>query len=101
MDDKTRIAQVRCISKIQDGSHSDLWYTWTAKGLGPRDISLFVIVTVNLTSSDIIVFKGTPWDEDFFNFEKLFYIKLYSLLILTKKFKATENSYISRSYIAM
>ena len=37
-------------------------------------------------------FKGTPWDE-IFNFENLIYMKLYSLLILTKKTKKSKNNF--------
>ena len=59
MDAKTGIAQGRCISKTQDGRHSDLRYTLLKinKGLGPRDISLRVIVIANLAISDVILFK--------------------------------------------
>ena len=59
MDAKTGIAKGRCISKIQDGRHSDLRYTLLRvnKWLGPRDISLCVIVIVNLATSDVISFK--------------------------------------------
>ena len=64
--------------------------------------------------SCLLMFKAAPWDEifsNFVNFENLVYLKLFSLLILTKNtkkikklFQSTEkewNSYISRSYIAM
>ena len=59
MDAKMGIAQGRCISKIQDGRHSDLRYTLLRipKGLWPRDISLCVIVMANLANSDVILFK--------------------------------------------
>ena len=59
MDAKTGIAQGRCISKIQDGRHSDLWYTFLRipKGLWPRDIFLCGIVMANLATSVVILFK--------------------------------------------
>ena len=58
MDAKTGIAQGWCISKIQDGRHSDLRYTLLGipKGLWPRDISLCVIVIANLATA-VILFK--------------------------------------------
>ena len=59
MDAKTGIAQGRCISKIQDGRHSDLRYALLRinRGLGLHDISLCVIVIANLASSGVILFK--------------------------------------------
>ena len=59
MDAKTGIAQDRCISKIQEGRHSDLWFTLLRipKWLLPRDISLCAIVMANLVTSVVIVFK--------------------------------------------
>ena len=59
MDAKTGIAKGRCISKIQDGRHSDSSYTLLRipKGLWQRNISLCVIVLANLASSDVIFFK--------------------------------------------
>ena len=59
MDAKTGISQGRCISKIQDGRHSDLRYTFLGinKGLWPRDISLCVIVIANLDTPAVILFK--------------------------------------------
>ena len=41
-------------------------------------------------------FKGNPWDETFFNvvnFDNLIYMKLYSLLILTKNTKNSKNNF--------
>ena len=59
MDAKMGIARGRCISKIQDGRHSDLRCTYLRipKRLRPRDILLCVIVMANLATSDVILFK--------------------------------------------
>ena len=59
MNAKTGIAQGRCISKIQDGRHSDLRHTLLRinKGLWPRDISLCVIVIAHLATPDVISFQ--------------------------------------------
>ena len=68
---------------------------------------------ITLNKKQGVGLKGPRWMRhfNFVNFENLIYMKLYSLLILTKKYKkvkkqfiSTEkewNSYISRSYIAM
>ena len=59
MDAKTGIVQGLCISKIQNGRHSDLRYTLLRipKGLWPRDISPSVIVMANLATSCVILLK--------------------------------------------
>ena len=53
MNANTGIIQGRCTGKIQDGRHSDLRHTLSRipKALWPRDMSLYVIVMTNLSTT--------------------------------------------------